>query len=66
MGFESARDSSRQSWEVITSYRANSDTEREAPLGDLVAMGKNEAGGEISRSLEPKHLIIQVTHFLWN
>lgn len=56
----------RQTQEDTVSQSANSDTERAVPLVDLEAVGKNEVREEVSGSLESTHLIILVTHFLWN
>ena len=57
---------SRQTQEDVISQSASGDTERAVPLVDLEAVGKDEAREEGSGSSESTHLIIQVTHFLWN
>ena len=57
---------SRQTQEDTISQSANGDTERAVPLVDLEAVGKDEAREEVSGSSESTHLIVQVTHFLWN
>lgn len=56
----------RQTQEDSISQSANSDTEMAGPLVDLEAVGKKEARVEVSGSSECKHLVIQVTHFLWS